>query len=46
MNSIKIVSLKINVRDRGTFGIPVDEEYNRLSKLANTSSTDLTDTKR
>jgi len=25
MNSIKIVSLKINVRDRGTFVIPVDE---------------------
>jgi len=26
MKSIKIISFKINIRDRGTFGIQVDEE--------------------
>ena len=47
MNSIKIISFKkINIRDRGTFGIQVDEEYNRSSKLADTSNTDLTDKRR
>ena len=46
MNSIKIVSFKINIRDRGSFGIQVDEEYSRGSKLADTSSTDLTDKRR
>ena len=46
MNSIKIISFKINIRDRGTFGIQFDEKYNRRSKLADTSSTDLTDKRR
>ena len=46
MNSIKIVPLKINIRNRGIFGIQVDEEYNRSSTLADTSSTDLTDKRR
>jgi len=46
MNSIKIVSLKINIRNRGTFGIQVDEDYNRRSKMVDTSSTDLTDKRR
>ena len=46
MNFIKIVSLKFNIRDRGIFGIPVDEDYNSLSKLADTSSTYLTDKRR
>ena len=47
MNSIKIISVKkINIRDRGTFGIQVEDEYNRRSKLADTSSTDLRDKRR
>jgi hypothetical protein len=44
MNSIKIILFKkINIRDRGTFGIQDDEEYNRGSKLADVSSTVLRD---
>ena len=47
MNCIKILSFKkINVRDRGIFGIQVDKEYNRCSKLADTSSRDLRDKRR
>jgi len=41
-----MVSFNINIRDRGTFGVQVDEEYNRCSKLADTSSTDLRDRRR
>jgi len=46
MNSIKIISLKINIRDRGTVDMQVDEEYNRLKKLADTNSTDLKNKRR
>jgi hypothetical protein len=46
MKSIEIVPFKINIRDRGTFGIKVEEEYNISSKLADTSSTDLRDKRR
>jgi hypothetical protein len=47
MDSIKIISFKnINIRDQGTFGIQVNEEYNRHSKLADSSSTDLWDKRR
>jgi len=46
MNSIKIISFKFNIRDRGKFGMKFDEEYNRISKLADTSITDLTDKRR
>jgi hypothetical protein len=42
MNSIRVtLCKKINIGDRGTFGIQVDEESNSRSKLADSSSTDL-----
>jgi hypothetical protein len=44
MNSIKVIYFKnINIIDRGTFGIHVDEECNRQSKLADISSADFLD---
>ena len=47
MNSIKIALFKkINIRDRSTFGMQIDEEYNRGSKLADTSCIDVTDKRR